>query len=67
MLTSEMLKLQGFPTKRLARPSGVSARQFQCMIGNAFSVNVMGRVALKLLKTVGLVKEKECPDVWAKP
>ena len=68
METTEMLKLQGFPLRRLRRPKGVSERQFRMMSGNAFSVPVIGRVAIRLLFTVGLVKgdaKGNPPEPWA--
>lgn len=68
METTEMLKLQGFPLRRLRRPTCVSERQFRMMIGNAFSVPVIGRVAVRLLFTVGLVKgdaKGNPPEPWA--
>jgi DNA (cytosine-5)-methyltransferase 1 len=68
METTEMLKLQGFPLRRLRRPTCVSERQFRMMIGNSFSVPVIGRVAIRLLFTVGLVKgdaKGNPPEPWA--
>ena len=54
-LLSEMETLQGIPNGRLNLPSVVTRSKYGQMIGNGFIVGVIGRVALRLLKTVGLL------------
>ncbi len=63
MVIVEMERLQGFPDGRLQLPQGVSEHQYGKMIGNAFSVSVIGRVALALLRATGVV-DNTCRDVW---
>ena len=63
MRIPEMERLQGLPPGLLQIPDGVSERQYAGMLGNATSVSVIGRVALALLRTVGLV-DPRFPDVW---
>ena len=64
MTLSELEALQGLPPGYLRLPTGVTECQFAGMIGNAFTVSVIGRVALNLLRAVGVVKET-CEDIWA--
>ena len=66
MLTRrEMEVLQGFPAGRIRLPAGVSEKTYAGMLGNAFTVPVVGRVCLALLRTVGTV-DPTWPDVWAR-
>ena len=51
----EVEALQGFPAGRVFLPAGVSDKMCAVMLGNAFTVPVVGRVCLALLRTVGLV------------
>ena len=55
--------MQGFPVNRYDLPKAVSLNKFRGMIGNAYSVNVAGRVMLQLLKTIGVVDAGHV-DVW---
>ena len=64
MTLSEIEALQGFPQGYLRLPAGITESQFAAMIGNAFTVSVIGRVALRLLRSVGIV-DNRCTDVWA--
>ena len=64
MLTAEMESLQGIPNGRLVRPNGVSLTNYRAMLGNGFTVGVVGRVALKLLQTIGRLPHS-WPDAWA--
>ena len=64
MTLSELEALQGLPPGSFRLPTGVTECQFAGMIGNAFTVSVIGRVALNLLRAVGVVKET-CEDIWA--
>ncbi len=59
----EMERLQGVPPGRFSRPHAVTERQYAGMLGNAFTVGVVGRVALRLLKAVGIV-DASCSDPW---
>ena len=64
MTLVEMERLQGIPDGRLRIPTQVPARSYRGMLGNAFTVSVVGRVALRLLRAVGI----RCPgdtDPWA--
>ena len=60
---AEIETLQGIPDGRLKRPKGVTYTQHRGMIGNGFTVGVVGRIALRLLQTVGLLPS-EWPDIW---
>ena len=53
LLIKEMEALQGIPEMRLSWPSGVTRHKYGTMVGNSFTVGVIGRVALRLLKTAG--------------
>ena len=64
MTLSEIEALQGFPKGLFRLPIGVSTPQFANMLGNAFTVSVIGRVALSLFRTLGIVDER-CQDIWA--
>lgn len=64
MTLTELEELQGFPGGHLRIPSGVSKNKYAGMLGNAFTVSVIGRVALNLLKMVGKVDLEHC-DPWA--
>ena len=66
MLRVELERLQGVPPGRLQLPPGVTERQYQQMLGNAFTVSVIGRVILRLLQTVGLLSPN-VQDVWSSP
>ena len=50
MTLNEIEELQGFPGGHLRIPAGVSKKKYAGMLGNAFTVSVIGRVALNLLK-----------------
>lgn len=54
MSTEEMERLQGIPALRLKIPPTATERRYKGMLGNAFTVSVVGRVALRLLHTVGI-------------
>lgn len=58
----EMLMLQGMRAD--VRRTGISNRQVGLMIGNAMSVNVLERLLLRLLPSVGLLPERP-HDRWA--
>ena len=60
----EMEALQGFPPGYIKRPSIVTQRQYAAMLGNADTVSVVGRVALSLLSSVGLVDRARRRDIW---
>ena len=64
MTLREIELLQGFPSGWLRFPPGVSEQQAACMLGNAFTVSVIGRIALRLLKTLGIVDDDACVDAW---
>ena len=64
LLVEEMEALQGIPLGRLRWPSGMSRSVYGAMIGNSFTVGVVGRVALRLLRTIGKLPVA-WPDVWA--
>ena len=64
MTWREVEALQGFPAGRIRLPAGVSDKMYAGMLGTAFTVPVVGRVCLALLRTVGLV-DPTWPDVWA--
>ena len=55
MTTAELLAFQGFPKGRFSLPDGVHERDLRQMAGNAFSVPVIGKIEIALLKLVGLV------------
>ncbi len=61
----EMERLQGFPcgAAGLRRPPGVTDRQYAKMLGNAFTISIVGRVALALLRTVGVAGDTH-RDIW---
>ena len=63
MTRREVEALQGFPAGRVLLPAGVSDKMYAGMLGNAFTVPVVGRVCLALLRPVGLV-DPTWPDVW---
>ena len=65
MTRREVEVLQGFPAGRTRLPPGVSDKTCAGMRGNAFTVPVVGRVCLALLRTVGIV-DPTWPDVWAR-
>ena len=60
----EMEALQGIPPGYTKRPSIVINRQYAAMLGNAYTVSVVGRVALSLLSSVGLVDRARFRDIW---
>lgn len=64
MTLTEIEALQGFPQGGLRMPAGVTERELAAMFGNAFTINVIGRVALNLLRALGMVDET-CVDAWA--
>ena len=64
MLIDEMEALQGIPAGRLSWPSGTTRSKYGAMIGNGFTVGVIGRVALRLLKTIGKLP-LPWRDAWA--
>ena len=53
MTRREAGALQGFPAGRIRLPEGVSERIYAGMLANTFTVPVVGRVCLALLRTVG--------------
>ena len=53
LLIEEMEALQGIPEGRLSWPSGTTRSKYGVMVGNSFTVGVIGRIALRLLKTIG--------------
>jgi DNA-cytosine methyltransferase len=55
MTLSEIEALQGFPPGQLTLPTGTSASQYAGLLGNAFTVSVVSRVAMALLRTIGAV------------
>ena len=63
MLKPEVERLQGFPPGRLVLPAAVTEQQYLGMLGNAFTVPVVGRVARALLVAVGAVPAS-LPDPW---
>ncbi len=63
MTITEMQALQGFPPNYLYVPPDVTQRQYAAMLGNAYTVGVAGRVALALLRTIGVAAEDHA-DVW---
>ena len=73
--TTEMLRLQGFPEKRInfkdvkyTSASGkkltVSERALRGMVGNAMSVSVVGRIMWAALQACELISG-DVPDPWA--
>ena len=63
MTRREVEALQGFPAGRILLPAGISDKMCVGMLGNAFTVPVVGRVCLAPLRAVGLVDPTR-PDVW---
>ena len=59
LLIEEMEALQGIPEGRLSWPSGMTRSKYGVMVGNSFTVGVLGRIALRLLKTIG-----KLPSAW---
>ena len=59
LLIEEMEALQGIPEGRLGWPSGLKASNYGVMVGNSFTVGVIGRIALRLLKAIG-----KLPSAW---
>lgn len=59
LLIEEMEALQGIPEGRLSWPSGTTRSKYGVMVGNSFTVGVIGRIALRLLKTIG-----KLPPAW---
>ena len=57
--TDDMLRLQHMDPQRLKRPSDVPQKQFNAMIGNAMSVNVVEAVIAML--------SRSCPSLFAHP
>ena len=45
-------------------PATVTERRYKGMLGNAFTVSVVGRIALSLLRTIGIAGP-EVKDPWA--
>lgn len=63
MTTEEMETLQAIPLQRLSLPPHMKARAYQGMLGNAFTVSVVGRIAVRLLRAIGLTTA--VGDPWA--
>ena len=59
LLIEEMEALDGIPEGRLCWPSGMTRSKYGFMIGNSFTVGVIGRITLRLLKTIG-----KLPSTW---
>ena len=59
-----MARLQGIPDGRLKIPGAVTERRYGGMLGNSFTVSVVGRIALRLLRTIGIAGP-EVRDPWA--
>ena len=59
LLIEEMEALQGIPEGRLSWPSGMRRSKYGVMVGTSFTVGVIGRIALRLLKTIG-----KLPSAW---
>ena len=49
MTIVEMARLQGIPDGRLKIPGAVTEKRYGGMLGNSFTVSVVGRIALRLL------------------
>ena len=64
LLIEEMEALQGIPEGRLSWPSGMKRCEYGVMVGNSFTVGVIGRIALRLLKTIGKLP-LAWRDAWA--
>ncbi len=64
MTIVEMARLQGIPDGRLKIPGAVAEKRYGGMLGNAFTVSVVGRVALRLLLAIG-IGGPEVRDPWA--
>ena len=65
MTIKEMERLQGVPTQRINIKGMASPRQYGQMLGNGFSVPVMGRVLRKILIGLCIFSNQELPDPWA--
>lgn len=63
MTTKEMETLQAIPMQRLSLPPRMKARTYHGMLGNAFTVSVVGRIAVRLLRAVGVTTA--VGDPWA--
>ena len=64
MTIDEMARLQGIPDGRLQIPKAATEKRYKGMLGNAFTVSVVGRIALSLLRTIGIAGP-EVKDPWA--
>ena len=64
LLVEELEALQGVPLVRFGWPAGATRAKYSGMIGNGFTVGVIGRVALQPLKTIGKLPAS-WPDTWA--
>ena len=64
LLIEEMEALQGVPEGRLSWPSGTTRSKYGAVVGNRFTVGVIGRIALRLLKTIGKLP-LAWRDAWA--
>ena len=64
LLIEEMEALQGIPEGRLSWPSGTTRSKYRAMVGNSYTVGVIGRIALRLLKTIGKLP-LAWRDAWA--
>ena len=65
MTIKEMERLQGVPTQRIDIKRMASPRQYGQMLGNSFSVSVVGRVIRSSLISLGIFNRQELPDPWA--
>ena len=67
MTITEMARLQGFPDNRLKFPvyksPVVNARRYCRSLADASTVSVVGRVALRLLRAIGIASP-EVRDPW---
>ena len=64
LLIEEMEALQGIPEGRLSWPSGMTRSKYGVMVGNRFTVGAIGRITLRLLKTIGKLPSAR-RDAWA--
>ena len=64
MTLNELERLQGIPPGRINYEDACSPRQYAQMIGNAFSVSVVGRLMRNLLVQAGFFKR--LADPWRK-
>ena len=64
LVVEELEALQGIPQGRFCWSPGVTRYFYAAMIGNGFTVGVVGRIALRLLKTIGALPAA-WPDAWA--